>query len=215
MILVIYWLFMRLPPWMEGLQSETGPSTSIRKALSNKKIWLLGLGFGCFVVVLMSFGAFYPTFLSEIRGYSLPQAALIASIPTLGLLVSAPLAGWVSDRIGSRKLVFSLPLLAIALMMLFPYKVTGWQIYAYMILLGLIVGAVPTATFAAAPEVMEKPELAGLGLAVVMFGQNLGMFIGPIMFGNLVERLGWVTAGYAMIPFLVLGFVAGWMVKVR
>ena len=105
--------------------------------------------------------------------------------------------------------------LMIAVLMFFPFRVVGWQIYAFTILLGIFVGAVPTATFAAAPEVMGEAELAGLGLAVVMFGQNLGMFIGPILLGNLVERLGWVTAGCWLIPICLLGFVAGWSVKVR
>jgi len=100
-------------------------------------------------------------------------------------------------------------------MLYFPFKIIGWQIYVYMILQGFIGGAVPAATFAAAPEIMKKSELAGLGLAVVMFGQNLGMFVGPILFGQLVENLGWVTAGYCLIPFGILGFVVGWRLKVR
>jgi MFS family permease len=80
---------------------------------------------------------------------------------------------------------------------------------------GLIAGAIPTATFAAASEVMRKPEWAGLGLAVVLIGQNLGQLLGPILFGAIVERSSWVMAGYAMIPFCLLGFISGWMVKVR
>jgi hypothetical protein len=48
----------------------------------------------------------------------------------------------------------------------------GWQIYAYMMLQCSFDGAIPTATFAAAPEAMEKPALAGLGMAVIMFGQT-------------------------------------------
>ena len=107
------------------------------------------------------------------------------------------------------------PFLVFAIMMFFPFKIVDWQIYAFMILQGSIAGAVPTATFAAAPEVMQKPELAGLGLAIVMFGQNLGMFIGPILFGKLVENLGWVTAGYCLVPFCLLAFVVGWRLKVR
>jgi len=96
------------------------------------------------------------------------------------VLFSVPLAGGLSDKIGSRRLIFSIPFLAIAVMMLFPFRIVGWQIYVYMGLDGLIAGAVSAATFAAAPEVIKKPELAGLGMAVVIFGQNLGVFIGSI-----------------------------------
>lgn len=55
------------------------------------------------------------------RGYSLSEAALIASISTMVVLFSAPVAGILSDRIGSRRLVFSLPFLAIAVLFLLPF----------------------------------------------------------------------------------------------
>jgi MFS family permease len=214
-ILVLYALLMKSPPWVEEARTSVEGSSCLREALSNRSAWLLALQFGCMTLTFMAFGTYFPTFLSGVRGYSLAQAAYTASISTVVVLVSAPLAGWMSDRIGSRRLMFSTPFLVVAVMMLFPFKVVGWQIYALMIVLGFIVGAVPTATFAAAPEVMGKAELAGLGLAMVMVGQNLGMFIGPILFGNLVERLGWVVAGYWLIPVCVLGFIVGRKVKVR
>jgi DHA1 family inner membrane transport protein len=111
--------------------------------------------------------------------------------------------------------VFSIPYLFIALMMTLPFKLNGPALYVLMILLGVITGAVPTATFAAAPEIMGQPQLAGLGLAVVAMGQNLGMVIGPILLGSLVESIGWAPAGYWLIPICLLGFVVGWLVKVR
>ncbi|MFN2235357.1 MAG: MFS transporter [Anaerolineales bacterium] len=221
LILLIYALLIRLPPWMEE-STHRGVETSIMaefraslSALNNRSIWLLGLVFGCFTLVFMGMGTYYPTFLAETCGYSLSQAAYISSIATIMVLFSAPLAGWLSDRIGSRRMMFSIPFLILAVMMFFPFKISGWQIFAYMMLQGSFAGAVPTATFAAAPEVMKKPELAGLGLAVVMFGQNLGFFVGPILFGKLVESLGWVYAGYCLIPFCLLGFLIGWKLNIR
>jgi MFS family permease len=62
---------------------------------------------------------------------------------------------------------------------------------------------------------MGQPRLAGLGMAVVALGQNLGMVVGPILFGSLVESMGWAPAGYWLVPFCLLGFVAGWLVNVR
>src|SRR5687768_12926454 len=65
------------------------------------------------------------------------------------------------------------PPLVIAGTMLIPFHVTGWTLYAFVILLGVISGATPTATFAA-PEVMGNPHLSGIGMAVVSLGMNLG-----------------------------------------
>jgi nitrate/nitrite transporter NarK len=217
----LYWLLMRLPPSLAGDQRhEQGSSvddtpSQLGAILANRSIWLLALQFGCFNLVIIAFATFFPTFLSEERDYSLAQAAFIASLSTIMVLGSAPLAGWLSDRLGSRRLVLALPFLAIAGMMALPFHLSGWILYAFMVLLGLIAGAVPTATFAATPEVMGNPRMAGIGLAVVSLGQNLGMVIGPVLFGLFVESMGWAAAGYWLIPVCLLGFVAGWMVKVR
>lgn len=213
--LVLYLLLMRLPPWLRDRDPAEGAPVALREVLTNRRVWLLALEFACFNLVFLAIATFYPTFLSEVRGYSLREAAFISSVSTVIVLFSAPLAGWLSDRIGSRRLVFSIPFLIIGAMMALPFRVSGWQIYAFMLVLGLIAGAIPTATFAAAPEVAGRPDLAGLALAVVILGQNLGMFTGPILFGSLVERMGWVAAGYGLIPACVLGFVAGWSVRVR
>jgi MFS family permease len=168
-----------------------------------------------FNAVFMPLATYYPTYLAEVQGYALADASLIASVATILVLISAPLAGWLSDRIGSRKLILSVPFLIVGAMMLFPFRVVGWQIYAFMGLLGLVAGAVPTATFAAAAEVMAFPRLAGLGLAVVMVGQNLGMLVAPVAFGALVEANGWVAAGYWLIPVAIVGFFAAWWVRIR
>ena len=128
---------------------------------------------------------------------------------------SCLLGGWISDRIGSRKLVYTVAFLLVAAMWLLPFKITGWLIPAFAVVLGIIAGPVPTAIFAAVPEVMGRPQLAGIGMAVMALGQNLGMFIGPVLFGKLVEMTGWAGAGYMLIPICLLGVVAGWLVKVR
>jgi MFS family permease len=208
-------LLVTRPPAQEQKDSQIQRTPDLRLVLSNRNIWLLALEFACMNLAMVAVVTYYPTFLHEVRSYPLGQAAFISSVATLVVLFSAPAAGWLSDRIGSRRLVFSLPFLGIAVLFLFPFHVTGWQIVALMVVQGLIVGAIPTATFAAASEVMQRPEWAGLGLAVVLMGQNLGQLLGPILFGEIVQRSNWVIAGYAMIPFCLIGFISGWLVKVR
>ncbi len=213
--MLLYALLMRRPPEAEAAAGQGRPSLDLRAALANRDIWLLALAFACFNLALISLATFYPTFLVEERGYPLNQAAFVASIATMVVLFSAPLAGVVSDRIGSRRLVVALPFLALAVLMLFPFRVSGWQITAVMVVQGLAAGAIATATFAAAPEVMRKPQWAGLGLAVILIGQNLGQLVGPVVVGELISSVGWVAAGYALIPVCLLGFVSAWLVRVR
>lgn len=219
-VFILYWLLIRLPsstgddrPRAGGAVDDAPPR--LGASLANRDIWLLGLQFACFNAVLIGFGTYFPTFLKEERAYSLTQAGLISSLPTIVGLGSVPLAGWLSDRLGTRRLVFAIPFLITAGLMTVPFTVTGWSLYAFVVLLGLISGATPTGTFAAAPEIMGRPQLAGIGLAVVSLGMNLGFVIGPVFFGMLVETVGWAIAGYWLVLVCLFGFAAAWMVKVR
>ncbi len=212
---LFYAWIVRQPP-QTALPESTSPSSlSLRQALANRDIWYLGGTFACFNLVLVSIGTYYPTFLHEVRLYPLPQASFLASIATLVVLFSAPAAGWLSDRLNSRRILIAIPFLAIAVLLLFPFKVYGSGIIVLMGLQGLLVGAIPTATFAAAPEVMGKPQWAGLGLAVVLFGQNIGQLVGPLVFGELVLRFDWFLSGLLLIPFSLLGFAWAWKVRIR
>jgi nitrate/nitrite transporter NarK len=206
---------MRQPPGAKSTEVQKKPSLDLRSALANRDIWLLALTFACFNLALIGFGTFYPTFLVEERGLGLSQASFVASISTIVVLFSAPLAGVISDRTGSRRLVLAIPFLVLAVLFLFLFRVSGWQIPVALVVQALAAGAIATATFAAAPEVMRKPQWAGLGVAVIIIGQNLGQLIGPILLGDLISRVGWVTAGYTLIPVCLLGFTSAWLVRVR
>jgi len=52
-------------------------------------------------------------------------------------------------------------------------------------------------------------------MAVLAFGQNLGMFIGPVVFGKMVELTTWATAGYLLIPIAGIGIGAAWFIKIK
>ena len=215
--MILFAALMRMPDVVGGPEGAGGPGEppNMGKALANRNIWLLGLAFACFNLATMCIATFYPTFLTTVKDYTMANASFTSSITMIVVIFSAPLAGVLSDKIGSRKLLITIPFIITGIMFLFPFSVDGWMISGWMILSGIISGAIPTATFAAAPEIMGKPELAGIGLAVVTLGQNLGMFVGPVIFGMIVESSGWVTAGIWMIPALVVGLIAGMLVKVR
>jgi MFS family permease len=84
-----------------------------------------------------------------------------------------------------------------------------------LVVVGITFGLVPTSVFAAAPEIMKNPADAGIGMSIVAFGQNIGMFAGPALIGGIAGSFGWQQAGYALIPFLAAGFVIGLIIKVR
>jgi MFS family permease len=141
---------------------------------------------------------------------------LIVSLSSLATIVGCPTMGLLSDRIGSRKKVYTGALLLLAVLWLFPYHLTGVAIPLFLIVFGMVAGALPTMIFASLPEVMQRPELAGIGMGGVVTLQNLGLLVGPVTFGHIVEVSGnWALAGYAMIPITLAAIVIGWLVDVR
>lgn len=220
---VLFGIFFRMPKANEIPEaSEEGLSPavdeisiSLAKAIANRDLWLVSLTFGCFNLTVMAWSTFYPDFLNTARGYSLAGAAFITSMPMMIAIFSGPMGGFLSDRLGSRKKMIVIPFLLLALFFLLPFHITGWMIPALMIPLGLIVGPIAPACLAAVPEVMKSPRLAGIGLGVIALCQNLGMFIGPAIFGKLVEITSWNAASYLMIPLCALAVLATWIARIR
>jgi len=84
-----------------------------------------------------------------------------------------------------------------------------------MVVIGIVMGPIAPVTLAAVPEIMVSPALIGIGLGVAALGQNLGMYIGPILFGYLLDTTTWAIAGYAMVPICAIGVITGWLAKIR
>lgn len=209
---VLYALFFRTP---DSARKELQSSDRIGKGMSNASVWLISLSFLCFNWALLALATFYPTFLTNFRNMDLAQASFVASLPMAMAVFSSPLGGLVSDRIGSRKKIIGIPLAAMGALLLFPFHISGWMIAGVMILIGVALGPIPTATFAAVPEVMPSPQLIGIGMGIVALGQNLGMVAGPAVFGRLAESMGWAAAGYTLVPVCAIGVIAALLARVR
>jgi MFS family permease len=190
---------------------------SIISAMANRNLWLLGISFGCFNLAVMAINSSYPDFLNTVRQYPLTKASFISSMVMLmAIFVGAP-SGRLSDRLKSRKAMIVIPFILSSVLFLFPFTVTGWMIPAFTIALGIMAGPIVPVLLATVPEVMPAPQLAGIGIGVVTLCQNVGMFLGPILFGQLLEltNKNWAVAGYAMIPICLLGAIMGLMAKIR
>ena len=220
---ILFWIFFRMPrpeemegrPLSDKAGMESGKRPNYWKAMANTSLWLITLQFLSYNVICLALGTYYPTFLNTVRGYTLASASFIASLSTVAAVFSQPVGGYFSDRLGMRKLLIVISSVFTALICLFPFVVTGWMIPALIVALGLVSGTIVPATFAAVPEVMVSRQMAGLGMAVLALGQNVGMLIGPIMFGKIAETAGWAVAGYSLVPVCVIGAIAVCLAKFR
>jgi MFS family permease len=222
-VTVLYLAFVRPPPVLKpsvvSRASDTAvPADRVTSAhvLRNRNIWLLAAAFGAFNGAVIGFATYMPTFLTTQRGLTLAQAALLASIPTLITIFSAPGGGILSDRIGSRKKPYLVGLALAAALLPLSGALTVGALIVCVIASGLALGLVPTNIFAAAVEAARDERQSGMAMAVIMVGQNAGMLIGPIIFGALIESAaGWPAAFASLAVMSLLGLLAGWLAKVR
>ena len=218
---LLYYLFVRPAPGTAA--AETGQAEheepgirDLAQALRNRDLWLISFLFCCFNIIFIAFMTWFPTYCHAVRGLSLSQADLLMSVMTVLLLVSGPFGGWLSDRLGSRRVICVAPMLL--LMFLFPLAsvLTGEGRVAVIAVVGLIGAFVPTGVFSAGPEVVGDERLHGMAMAMILLGQNAGMLVGPLVFGWIVDTAGgWQAAFWSLLPIGALGALAGWKVRFR
>jgi MFS family permease len=220
---ILFWGFFRMPkpqevggnPLSSEVKTEHAEPIGYGKALANAGLWLITAQFLCFNLICLALSTYYPTFLNTVRNYSLSAASFTFSLCTIAAVFSQPLGGYLSDRLGMRRQMILISSVVLCVICMLPFIATGWMIPVLTIGLGVIAGTIVPATFAAVPEIMVSRQLAGLGMAVLALGQNLGMFIGPIMFGRLAESIGWTAAGYFLVPVSVISVIAICVAKFR
>jgi MFS family permease len=225
---ILFAILFRLPK-KEEMHEVPAPSAptqekppSLAKGMANRNFWMISIAFGCYNLVVMALCTFLPAFLEVGRGYSLTfdkgvlmNASFVTSFIMMASIFAGPAGGYVSDRLGKRKIMILIPYILMTLTFLLPFTVTGWMIPAYMIVFGIVGGPLAPVLLAAVPEVATQPQLIGIGMSVAALGQNIGMYIGPTLFSRIQEMQGWATAGYWMIPVCLLGIFATCIIKVR
>ena len=203
---------------VQGISSAEGPLTlrDFRRVLSNPHLWLLSFLFCCFNTAFIAFVTWGPTFLHSQRGISLTDAAFQVSLVSVLAIIACPTAGWVSDKIGSRKKIMVWPILLMGLLIPFCYGAGTGMFLFLVIAIGFVGGFVPTGVFAGAVEVADDERLSGMAMAVIQIGQNTGMLLGPLVFGWLVDSTGgWATSFWILAPVCFFGAAAGWIARVR
>lgn len=194
------------------------PKKSNWKSLLNPNIWILGFAFLVFNIVQNgTINTFYPMFLESV-GYPNATAASIASVITLLAIPGCVFAGWISDILKTRKWVIVAGFIVIAVSMWFAFDFTTtdtWQMWFAIILCGFLGPLVTTCVFATAPEIMGQKE-AGMGMAVVAFGQNIGAMVGGVALGYVATTMGWAAGSHALLlPLLAIGLIATLFIKIR
>lgn len=196
----------------------------------NRSFWMIAIAFGCYNLVVMAITNIYPSYLMEVKNYlptfaggPLKSASFVTAFVFGAAIFTAPGGGYISDRLGKRKIMTLIPFILMTLTFFFPFNVSGSMIPLYTLIFGIVGGPISAVLLAAVPEVADKPQYIGLGMAVAIFGQNIGMCIAGPLFPLIQKsatqfasaQASWAIAGYWMIPICVVGIISTLFIKVR
>ena len=225
---IIFAIMFRMPKTEEIGDAAAPPpsseeeSPSLLKGMANKDFWMIAIAFGCYNLVVMAISNFYPTYLTEVKHFLmtydqglLMHASFVTAFIFGASIFTAPGGGYISDRLGKRKIMILIPYILMTITFLFPFKVTGSMIPLYTLVFGIVGGPLSAVLLASVPEVAKKPQYIGIGMAVAIFGQNIGMYLAGTIFPRIQVVTSWATAGYWMIPICVVGIIATLFIKVR
>lgn len=236
---ILFAILFRMPREDEMYEAPPAPSPEtqeeeapgLAKGMANKDLWMISISFGIYNLVLLAILSILPTFLETQRGFLLTfekglllNASFVTAAIMLASVITAPLGGYISDRLGKRKIMILIPYILMTVMFLYIFNVTGWMIPVYLFVFGIVGGPIATVQLASVPEVARKPQFIGIGMAVAILGQQIGSLIGPLLFGWIldlsaaptgVDIAAYVTGGYWMIPVCLIGIIATLFIKVR
>ena len=176
--------------------------------IKNPAVWLIGVTFALMLTTNQGVLGFLAQYLSEVRGMDASTASTITSLASIIGIPTGLVVGAVSDKLHSRRgpMIFLFVFSAIVYIVM-PHCPTN--IYWLMSLIfGIATMGLATLCFAAVPEVIAKPEQNGMACGVVNTLEKVGVFLSTILFGALIEVVGWTVTFYIMAPICILGIIS-------
>lgn len=175
------------------------------REIISKDVVLFFVGFAIFNICLLAILSFVPTIL-QMQNFDPTLSGFISTAPMLLSVISSPLFGAISDKIGRCK-----PLLAAAMFVMGPctflmYTNTGALLWVAVVLMGLIGMGGVGMFLAGFTKLLPRPELASIGMGVLVTIQGLGQFLGTFLVQGLLgpDLTNWFFAGMVL---MILGFV--------
>lgn len=189
-------------------------ASGLKQAAKRKEVWLLTLMLLGVMWTFNTFTTFLAMFFEQVRGMDVAVASgITGSLPIAGI-VGGVLCGVATGKLGLRK-PFTWPLFLLMIIGAVGsvYVEGGPMLYLSVGLLGFgAAGFSPI--FFQVPMELEgaTPEMVGGALAIIIGVSYILSYFSPLVFGALVEGVGFATTLLMFAGSLLLSTVAGLMI---
>jgi MFS transporter, ACS family, glucarate transporter len=184
----------------ESREEEAGVSVGDAPVRS-KAVWGLTIAYFCFTYTWWLFLNWLPTYLVQVRGFTLIRMGFFASLPWLAALISSNVAGWLSDGLVKRGfstgrarrtlIYFGAPAMAVCLWLV--TQAGNAETAVGMITATILLAGLTLPAFWSLPMDMNVQK-AGFITGMMNTGSALASIVAPGMTGYIAMWFGWTTA---------------------
>ena len=163
-------------------RTESKPSY---RELLTKDVLLFFCGFVAFNICLLAVLSLVPSIL-QMRGMDVSLSGFVSTLPMIISVASSPFFGMLSDKTGKTKwlLVFCLLFLGPCTFVLYNFE--GSVMWAGAVVMGVIGMGTTGLMITAFMKVISRPELATIGMGVLICVQGIGQFLGTFLVQGLL-----------------------------
>lgn len=164
--------------------SHIGAKPSYRELLT-KDVLLFFCGFIAFNICLLAVLSLVPSIL-QMRGMDVSLSGFVSTLPMIISVASSPFFGMLSDKTGKTKwlLVFCLFFLGPCTFVLYNFE--GAVMWVGAVVMGAIGMGTTGLMITAFMKVISRPELATIGMGVLICVQGIGQFLGTFLVQGLL-----------------------------
>ncbi len=212
-VLLVVWMILGRENPSSGVTEHPQEPGALKAILSNKTLWLLGIGVTGDMLCFGAMETLWPTYATEKGFVSLQQASFCEGLSYYGFTVGSILGGLISMRLGRRKPVLwisglLLPIVTMGVLYShsFPVLALLWFLWGLAELYYPVMMTIPYEL----PGI--KPQEVVLATAFVVTVFTAGSGLGPLLAGHIAEAIGLERALLVTCFFPLLLFVAGLLI---
>ncbi|THE65820.1 MFS transporter [Salinadaptatus halalkaliphilus] len=188
----------------DGQTQSLGDTLAVFGELRNPGLGFMAGILFLYIFIWQSFTAFYPTYLTTVKGFSPAVSSLLFGFFFAVGVVVKPVAGASYDRIGMRGSLVAVLLPSVAGFLLLPLLDNLWLLVGVTALISTMLGSGAVTQSYLADSFSAEKQGTGLGV-VRTTSATLGAG-GPVVFG-VVADYGYFDQGYVALAAIMAGVI--------
>lgn len=186
---------------------------NFKKTLKNLEIWKAGMIWALCFASILSFTTWSPALFEEFKDMNPFEASLLPSILMFAAILSTPIYGFFSNRIGRERLIMLGNFSSMAAILVVIDHLFGVVLMSFVAILGILAFMMVPIILMMPPKILGS-SLSGTGYGILTICLMLGMTIAPIFIGWIIDMTKSSTLSFmGMALFSIIGAVIAFLIR--